>query len=76
MIAGGTELALYCYCIHYTVAVVCGVAGVSVVRESTQGVAAAEPDDEISAPQLTQEGQSTYIIPFVILSGTCDISLF
>jgi len=31
--------------------------GVSVVRESTQGVASADADQEVSLPQLTQEGQ-------------------
>jgi len=71
VIASYTELALYCCRIRYTVAVVCGVAGVSVVRESTQGVAATEQDhDEISVPQLTQEGQYSYTTPFAILFST------
>lgn len=53
--------------------------GVSVVRESTQGVAATEQDrDEISVPQLTQEGQYSCTTPFVIMFSIfeLDIPLF
>ena len=46
-----------CY-VHYFVAVVCIAVGVSVVRESTQGAAAGDKDQDVmSLPQLTQEGQ-------------------
>jgi len=41
--------------------------GVSVVRESTQGSAAADrDDDEISVPQLTQEGQCSFLAARVV----------
>jgi len=52
-----------CYqAVHYYAPVVCIAVGVSVVRESTQGAAAAADHDEPSLPQLTQEG------PFCCLS--------
>ena len=47
--------------VHCFITVVCGVVGVSVVRESTQGIAAGgKDDDEISVPQLTHEGKVCY----------------
>jgi len=55
--------SLYCTAgamcsIHCFITVVCGVVGMSVVRESTQGIAAGAKDDEqVSVPQLTQEGK-------------------
>ena len=54
--------------IHCFITVVCGVVGMSVVRESTQGsqrtfnvwiciAAGAKDDEQVSVPQLTQEGK-------------------
>ena len=61
-------LNLLCY-IHCFIAVVCGAVGVSVVRESTQGIAAGgKHDEEMSLPQLTQEGKlSSALLYFVDL---------
>ena len=68
VITGHTELSWPCH-IRYFAAVVCGVlVVVSVVRESTQGVAAADKDqDEMPLPQLTQEGQYSFVTLVVML---------